>query len=225
MSHLSAPVPVALRFVERSAAESASRRFIGRAAGVYDAKALAALQTALSTEAEHMVFDVADPRALVRRCLSELRASKLGERGIFVVETAHDLVGYVDIRQILKEGAGEFASFDLAIRKQYWGNGPGSRLVALAEQWAEERKLRFIIISVSTQNVRARALYARLGYSICDTVRAGDKGKVTVMEAYIMGRMIIKADRPPPKSILEVRDPVALLDHGRLLLTGCSQLC
>lgn len=154
MSRLSASVPVALRFVEGSARESASRRFIARAAGVRDAKALASLKTALSTEAEHMVFDVADPRALVKRCVSELRATRFGKRGIFLIETGHGIVGYVDIRQVREEGAEEFASFDLAIRKEYWGNGLGSRLLALAEQWAEERKLRFIIISVAIQNDR-----------------------------------------------------------------------
>ena len=89
MSHLSASVPVALRFVERTAREIASRSFIGRAAGVRDAKTLASLKTALSTEAEHMVFDVADPRALVKRCVSELRATRFGKRGIFLIETGH----------------------------------------------------------------------------------------------------------------------------------------
>jgi ribosomal protein S18 acetylase RimI-like enzyme len=224
MSHLSASVPVALRFVERTAREIASRSFIGRAAGVRDAKTLASLKTALSTEAEHMVFDVADPRALVKRCVSELRATRFGKRGIFLIETGHGIVGYVDIRQVREEGAEEFASFDLAIRKQYWGNGLGSRLLALAEQWAEERKLRFIIISVATQNDRARALYARLGYSICDTVRTEGNTEVAATEAYIMGRMIMKTDRPRPGSILEVRSSVTPLEHSRLL-TGCPQLC
>ena len=224
MSHLSASVPVALRFVERTAREIASRRFIARAAGVWDAKALAFLKIALSTEAEYMVFDVADPRALVKRCVSELRDSKLGERGVFVMETAQTLVGYINIRQVRDEGADEFASFDLAIRKEYWGNGLGSRLLALAEQWAEERKLRFIIISVATQNDRARALYARLGYSICDTVRTEGNTEVAATEAYIMGRMIMKTNRPRPGSILEVRSSVTPLEHSRLL-TGCPQLC
>lgn len=182
------------------------------------------MKTALSTEAEHMVFDVADHRVLVRRCLSELRDSKLGERGIFVMETAHTLVGYVNVRQVVEEGAEEFASFDLAIRKQYWGNGLGSRLLALAEQWAEERKMRFIIISVATQNDRARALYARLGYSICDTVRTEGNTEVAAMEAYIMGRMIMEPDRPRPGSVLEVRSAVAPLKHGRPP-EGCPQLC
>ncbi|MFT6570038.1 MAG: ribosomal protein S18 acetylase RimI-like enzyme [Sphingomonas echinoides] len=191
MIHSSAPVPVALRFVGRGVGKSTSARFIARSADIHDAKALAALKTALSTEAEHMVIDVADPRALVKRCASELRATRFGKRGIFLIENDHSIVGYVDIHQVREKGAEEFASFNLAIRKEYWGNGLGSRLIVLAEHWAEERKFRFIIILVAKQNGRAKSLYDRLGYSVCDKIRTAESSEVVGKEAYIMGRMIM----------------------------------
>ncbi|MGE6695560.1 GNAT family N-acetyltransferase [Sphingobium limneticum] len=178
-----------------------SPKFIARPASVHDAKALAALKTALSVETEHMVFDVADPHALLKRCNSELQASKLGEQGIFVVETRKHIVGYIDVRRVTVEGAYEFASFNLAIRPQYWGNGLGAQLISLAEKWAKGRQLRFLMFLVAIRNHRARALYDRLGYSICDIVRVDDNNEIAADEAYIMGRMILEADcSAPPES-------------------------
>lgn len=215
MIHSSASAPVAPGFVGWNVGESVSRRFSARAAVVRDAKALAALKIALSTEAEHMVFDVTDRRALVKRCASELRATRLGKRGIFLIETDHGLVGYVDIRQVQEEGAEDFASFNLAIRKEYWGNGLGSRLLVLAEQWAEERELRFIIILVAKQNDRAKSLYDRLGYSICDKVRTAENSEVVGEEAYVMGRMIIENVRAG--AALEARGCVVPVSYGQPL--------
>jgi ribosomal protein S18 acetylase RimI-like enzyme len=213
MIHSSASGPGVSRFVGRNLGASTSPNYIIRAARIRDAKALAALKTALSIEAEHMVFDVADPCALLKRCLSKLQACRLEERGIFVVEIRSRIVGYIDVRRVQEKGADEFASFDLAIRTQYQGNGLGSLLLLLAEQWASERGLRFMLISVAVRNDRARVLYDRLGYSVCDIVRIEGNSEVAAKEAYIMGRMIIEARRSQPRSILEAR-PAAVAKPG-----------
>lgn len=44
------------------------------------------------------------------------------------------------------------------------GQGIGSLLIAAAEAWARDKGFTLITLSVFAQNIRARALYARLGY-------------------------------------------------------------
>ncbi|WP_156455694.1 hypothetical protein [Sphingomonas sp. CCH18-H6] len=68
------------------------------------------MKIVLSAETEHMVLDVADRRALLRRTLEELTAVARSERGIFVLERNGSLLGYIDVHGVLGEEAAEFAS-------------------------------------------------------------------------------------------------------------------
>jgi len=140
-----------------------------RLARCKDADALANLKTALSLEAEHMVFDVADRADLVGRCEAELASANSGKRQIFVVEINGALIGFIDIHRIPGEHADFLASFDLAVRREVQGYGLGARLVCAAEDWARGIGIPYLVIVVATANARAAALYTRLGYIIYPT--------------------------------------------------------
>lgn len=161
-----------------------------RAATVADAEALAELKISLSVEAPHMVFEVADRAALLDRTLAELTATARGERGIFVMEQNGCLLGYIDVHGVLGEGAADFASFNLALRKRWWGLGLGEHLLSAGEEWARLGKFIFVVILVAVRNERALALYQRLDYVICADHRTLSEKKNYVGEHYTMGRQI-----------------------------------
>jgi ribosomal protein S18 acetylase RimI-like enzyme len=169
-----------------------------RTASVADAKALARLKIVLSAETEHMVLDVADRRALLRRTLEELTAVARSERGIFVLERNGSLLGYIDVHGVLGEEAAEFASFSLALRQRWRGLGLGSDLVSAGEAWARRSGFIFLVILVATRNERALALYRRLGYTICDDLRTAGDVRNGVGDHYTMGRMIAPWRSAPP---------------------------
>ncbi|WP_372351040.1 GNAT family N-acetyltransferase [Streptomyces sp. KL116D] len=94
------------------------------------------------------------------------RASK-GDVDYLVVCTPTGLPiakGGVDYR--VKEGAGTL--WQLAVHPALQSCGIGTVLVGAAEQRVRDRGLRYAELSVEDSNPRARALYARLGYTAYD---------------------------------------------------------
>jgi ribosomal protein S18 acetylase RimI-like enzyme len=53
---------------------------------------------------------------------------------------------------------------DVIVTPAAGGSGVGSALIAFAEEWARERGFELLTLHVFTQNLRARALYRKLGF-------------------------------------------------------------
>jgi GNAT superfamily N-acetyltransferase len=58
----------------------------------------------------------------------------------------------------------------IAVAEAGEGRGVGRALLAAVEQWASERRYRFLTLNVFAGNERARAVYERAGYAP-DTIR------------------------------------------------------
>ena len=52
----------------------------------------------------------------------------------------------------------------LGIAREHWGKGIGTRLMQAIEAWAVAENIRRLELSVHDSNLRARALYLRLGF-------------------------------------------------------------
>ena len=137
-----------------------------RVAGRDDVEALARLKTRLSLESEHVVFDVADWQELTDRCLADLEAAEAGLRGVFVTECGGMLTGFIDIHPVPDDETCVLASFDLAVRKSWRGQGLGTALIAAGEAWAGGVGYAHIAILVAVRNASAMALYRRLEYTV-----------------------------------------------------------
>jgi len=57
--------------------------------------------------------------------------------------------------------------FGISMLKDYYGQGLGTRLMQLMEQWAKEHHVHTIIGEVRTTNRRGIALYLKQGFKIC----------------------------------------------------------
>ena len=87
-----------------------------------------------------------------------------GSDVIFVAEAGGEVVGYVSV-----EVYPEFVYLDdLSVAEKYRGNGIGTKLIALAEQYAEDREVPAVSLHVARTNTSARYLYQRLGYAVSD---------------------------------------------------------
>jgi GNAT superfamily N-acetyltransferase len=58
----------------------------------------------------------------------------------------------------------------IAVAEEGEGRGVGRALLTAVEQWASERRYRFLTLNVFAGNERARAVYERAGYAP-DTIR------------------------------------------------------
>lgn len=63
------------------------------------------------------------------------------------------------------------AEVAIAIRKPYWGKGVGTLAFELMLDWARENGVRTVRLSVFEKNVRAQALYRKMGFGVCGTHR------------------------------------------------------
>jgi GNAT superfamily N-acetyltransferase len=93
------------------------------------------------------------------------------EGQVLVADVDGEIAGYVTMlnrvqSDDLDDGNLEFGLIaDLLVRKAYRGTGLGRELMAAAESFAREHSVRWLRISVMSENAAARKLYSSSGFS------------------------------------------------------------
>jgi ribosomal protein S18 acetylase RimI-like enzyme len=109
-----------------------------------------------------------EPWITLRREIKQCRAAlhRLGDE-LFIAREAGQPVGFILIRPWGFAGSPYIAS--VAVEESARGKGIGAQLLAFAERHAAGS--RFIFLCVSSFNLRAQALYQRLGYEQVGEIR------------------------------------------------------
>jgi ribosomal protein S18 acetylase RimI-like enzyme len=109
-------------------------------------------------------------RRLFRQAYEDMRA---GSRLLLVLERlpAAAIIGQVFIQWSssdfrLADGTGRGYLYALRVQPDYRGRGLGTRLLRAAEDSLRAHRMRYASIGVEKTNLRARALYERLGYRL-----------------------------------------------------------
>ena len=102
------------------------------------------------------------------------------ERSIRLYEYEHNLflgtfdasgqmvsIASIVVKQPDHPWAGRNGEFGISMLKEYYGQGLGTRLMQLMEQWAKEHHVHTIIGEVRATNRRGMALYLKQGFKIC----------------------------------------------------------
>jgi len=90
---------------------------------------------------------------------------------IFVAEVDGNVAGYVTILTKVSSGELEDGDIeyglvaDLVVRQEYRGNGLGRKLLATAEDYASDHKVRWLRIAALAANRSAKKLYSSVGFS------------------------------------------------------------
>jgi ribosomal protein S18 acetylase RimI-like enzyme len=90
----------------------------------------------------------------------EARAASWRLDGDFVAEAAGEIVGQIHVDA---SGHG-FGEIGMAVAREWRGKGVGSALMAEAIDWARERGLHKLSLSVFAHNDAAIALYRKFGF-------------------------------------------------------------
>ncbi len=96
---------------------------------------------------------------------------RMCEGQVLVADVDGEIAGYVTMlnrvqSDDLDDGNLEFGLVaDLLVRNAYRGTGLGRELMAAAESFAKENGVRWLRISVMSENAAARKLYASSGFS------------------------------------------------------------
>jgi GNAT superfamily N-acetyltransferase len=98
--------------------------------------------------------------------IGDALSSRSGDPAIFVAEVAGQVVGFVHVRSIddyyRRRPHGHVA--DLVVAQSAEGLGIGKQLLAEAETWARLQSFDWLSIAVFEENVRALAMYEKVGY-------------------------------------------------------------
>lgn len=90
------------------------------------------------------------------------------DTGIFVARSSSGrLLGHVLVKVGCKEfltGEDQAWIFDLAVAPDHWGTGLAKRLMEAAEEFAAERGMGYLGLTVTCANMRAAKFYANMGY-------------------------------------------------------------
>lgn len=79
------------------------------------------------------------------------------------------------------------AAMGIAVRKDYWSNGIGKKLMRECIKWCKEKGVEQLELEVVTQNDRAVSMYKNLGFKICGTKKPALKyADGTYADNYIM---------------------------------------
>jgi ribosomal protein S18 acetylase RimI-like enzyme len=90
----------------------------------------------------------------------EARAASWRLDGDLVAEVAGEIVGQIHV-DATRHGFGEIG---MAVAQEWRGRGVGSALMAAAIEWARERGLHKLSLSVFAHNEAAIALYRKFGF-------------------------------------------------------------
>jgi ribosomal protein S18 acetylase RimI-like enzyme len=120
---------------------------------------------ALEWDGQYLSF-----RRLFRQSFDDMRA---GTRLLLVLvrKPARDIIGQLFIQwnsgdMRLADGIRRGYLYSLRVKAEFRGRGLGTRLLLTAEEILRRRKMETASIGVEKTNLRARALYERLGYQI-----------------------------------------------------------
>ena len=100
-----------------------------------------------------------------------------GEDWICVAEEAGSVVAYLSM-EVHREGPDFVYLDDMSVTEAYRGQGIGSRLLAIAEQFARQLRIPLLVLHAERDNAAARRLYERLGY----TLRGAEGSRVRMIK-------------------------------------------
>ncbi len=156
-----------------------------------DAAAFLALRQQVDEETRFMMLEPGERQATVEQERERLiNTAKADNKQTFLAEDAGQLVGW------LWANGGDFrrnhhmVHIVIGILEAYTGQGIGRRLFEACEQWAREKNLHRLELTVMTHNLRGIALYKKMGFEIEGTARHQMKVDGEYVDLYTMAKLL-----------------------------------
>lgn len=131
-----------------------------------DARSLITLQKAVEADSDFMLYgkdERVQSTQKVRKQIIEWK--KNGYSTIFIAILNGEHVGYLMIMGNAAKRASHRAAIVLGVQAEARGKGIGASLLDKAEEWAKEKGLIRLELTVVQENTTARSLYEKAGFS------------------------------------------------------------
>lgn len=158
---------------------------------VTDAQAFVDLLNQLDTETSFLLFEPGERQTTAEQWQQRIEdLQRSGESALFVAESAGELVGFLRASGETLQRLRHSLLLVIAIRQAFIGQGIGSRLFLAVEQWARERHLHRLALTVMTHNDRAIALYKKMGFLIEGLHKHSMQVDGTYIDEYTMAKLL-----------------------------------
>ncbi len=132
-----------------------------------DAAALHALRLSLFEETDTLLWEPGEYRLTVAdeaKQIAQLHAQK--NSICLVAEQDGRLIGFLNAMGMQVNRRRKQTRIALAVLREHWGIGCGSKLISEALAWSREASLVRVELTVHTTNVRAISIYLRAGFQV-----------------------------------------------------------
>jgi len=112
-----------------------------------------------------------------------------GNSTIFVAEENSEFIGYLIVMGGQAIRNRHTAYLVIGIKAEYRGLGVGSKLFECLEEWAKEKQIHRLELTVVTLNVAGIRLYQKMGFEIEGTKRSSLCIDGTYVDEYYMSKL------------------------------------
>ena len=147
------------------------------------------LMNQLDYETKYMLYEPGERTKDLPRIESIIRDSVEGEDFLLVAETDHRLVGYISAQKGRLNRIAHSAYIVVGILMDYRSKGIGTEFFKRLNDWAEEKKVTRLELTVICENEVAKHLYANSGFQIEGIKRKSVCVDGEYLDEYYMARI------------------------------------
>jgi ribosomal protein S18 acetylase RimI-like enzyme len=152
----------------------------------------------LDRESDYMLFEPGERKTTVDEMRERLSSVKKTDHAvIFGAVEAGEIVGFIEGLRGTVSRNRYCCSLVIGLLKAYRGKGTGRRLMEKLEEWAIERGVRRIELTVVEHNRPAMLLYSRCGFQVEGMRKHSLYAKGAFMNEFYMAKLIdvVEEDR------------------------------
>lgn len=147
------------------------------------------LMNQLDYETKYMLYEPGERTKDLPQIESFIRDSVEGEDFLLVAETDHRLVGYISAQKGRLNRIAHSAYIVVGILMDYRSKGIGTEFFKRLNDWAEEKKVTRLELTVICENEVAKHLYANSGFQIEGIKRKSVCVDGEYLDEYYMARI------------------------------------
>ena len=130
-----------------------------------DAEKLLEFTRIVGGESDNLTFGAEGLPVTVEQERAYLETVRQDLRHVFLtVWSGEELIATADLFSSARERLKQYGRIAVSVRKAYWGQGVGSRLMEELLKYAEVMGVRYLSLEVRSDNEAAKALYRKYGF-------------------------------------------------------------
>ncbi len=156
-----------------------------------DAATFLALRQQVDHETKFMMLEPGERQTTVEQERERIASTlKTDNQQTFLAEDDGQLIGW------LWANGGDYrrnhhvVHIVIGLRESHTGHGIGRRLFEMCEQWAREKHLHRLELTVMTHNARGIALYKKMGFEIEGTANHAMQVDGEYVDLYTMSKLL-----------------------------------